>query len=110
MSPAVGPALVPCGACGHAKIARVKMSFLTVSALRVRTRLYVEYIVPSEFSPTGSEILRTAITRYAERKSGWRQSAKLIDLPTSPTVLELQQGNSGKPRTCRFVLMMRFDA
>jgi len=28
-----------------------------------------------------------------------RQPVKLIDLLTSPTVLELQQGNSGKPRT-----------
>ena len=31
-----------------------------------------------------------------------RQSVKLIDLPTIPAVLELQHGNSGKPRTYRF--------
>jgi hypothetical protein len=66
-------------------------------------KFYIK-LVPGFTNPP--ECLANAVTGKVVE----RQSVKLIDLPTGPTVLELQQGNSGKPRTCRFVLMMRFEA
>jgi hypothetical protein len=62
MSPAVGPSLVPCVAREHAKIARVKMSLLIVSASVFEPAYYVEYVVPAVnrrvawFEPVCSEL------------------------------------------------------